>query len=724
MDSAVKEGDRLYLIAERLAREFDLFPSADPDALFRVDGLLSKEAIAAEIANLNSLDIDSYIERVVSPGENTRRSSAVDVLDHLGTVLSKTENGSYLDATLEMPFPSGPRPIGVIAQNRNFRNGEWMPEHHRQAAMFVRHCSHRRLPIVSLMDTPGAAGDELANSNNQAHQISLLIAEMSDVDVPNLGVIYGIGYSGGAIPLAASNMILSLRDGVFSTIQPRSLANIARRLNLSWQECAKQVGLSPFELMAQGNIDGIIDYVPGEDYKVDNLRQAIMSGIDSIEHSAHAFVGSNPYIVDYHQQTLDRFLVAERRTKKLESPTGLGRLPTPTEFSNVFGEAYRYLRYLRVRRRIKASSRQQYGRLAASRQTVGELQTRVEKERNRIYFRWLLDPDRLIYDKSLTGAWTDYLSKKAARFEERGALSKLLRGEPARNLREARQLLLSTVIGYLYNHWKTEASGNLELLHRHLANATDSAYFLNPSDIPDAQQLIDAVSRNFSLLPVLLEKFSFDGKKMFLQKDSWVKSYSENQLRTQLSVELNLALAAQPLAGTSSDDASKEVIRQNRQYLSDQLGGHLNPPVGLRLVPEETKDLSILDVMLNEDLRDDFIAEIRNFQLLDHVYDGLLDRLVLIAEQAQRTQSLDEQTVRQLISDAFNDALNHIDPDVSNDVAVVEQRQRAFLDWYRQFAGSRSHRGFSRPSKSGRNSYTRTCRTLCSSSSKSFSRAC
>ena len=67
---------------------------------------------------------------------------------------------------------------------------------------------------------------------------------MSNVDVPNVGLVYGIGYSGGAIPLAASNVILSLRDGVFSTIQPAGLANIARRLNLSWQECAKYVGVA------------------------------------------------------------------------------------------------------------------------------------------------------------------------------------------------------------------------------------------------------------------------------------------------------------------------------------------------------------------------------------------------------------------------------------------------------------------------------------------------
>ena len=58
---------------------------------------------------------------------------------------------------------------------------------------------------------------------------------MCNVDVPTVGIILGIGYSGGAIPLAASNLILAVRDAVFNTIQPKGLANIARKYNLSWQ---------------------------------------------------------------------------------------------------------------------------------------------------------------------------------------------------------------------------------------------------------------------------------------------------------------------------------------------------------------------------------------------------------------------------------------------------------------------------------------------------------
>ncbi len=694
MDSAVKEGDRLYLIAERLAKEFDLFPSADPEAVFSVKGLLTQDEIARATARLDRLDIDSYIEHVVSPSENPGRTSASELIPQLGKVQEYVEDGSYLDAVVSMNFSNGPRPVGVVAQNRKIRNGEWMPEHHRRAAKFVRHCSQRRMPIVSLMDTPGAAGDEIANRHNQAHQISLLIAEMSDVDVPNLGVIFGVGYSGGAIPLAASNMILSVRDGVFSTIQPQGLASIARRLNLSWQECAKQVGLSPFELMNQGNIDGIIDFVPGEEHKVDNFKQAIVTGIESIENSARAFVASNPYIVEYHRQSLTRYLEPSSRAKKRESVGGPGGFGTPTEFSNVFGDSYRYLRYLRVRRRIKAASKQQYGRLTTRRKTTGDLQVRVERDRNRIFFRWLLDPDRLVYDASLNSVWKNYVAKRAAQNDERGTLLSLLRGEPVANFATAKKVLLSTYVAYLYNHWKTEAAGNLALLHQYLSNADDARFFIDPLDIPDVNQLMQAITRDSHLMPALMERFSHDGKKMFLQSDGWHRRYSQDQLRTQLSVELNLALVSGPLHADPKGDVDKHPIEANRRVLNNQLGAHLRPPRSTHKADAYEGDLSMTDVLLNSELRPAFVDEIRNFQLLDAVYDELLERLGQIADQAQKTQALDRHTVAELISETFQDALERIEPDRQwSSKALLDHRDK-FLDWYRQLSKSRLNKTF------------------------------
>ncbi len=109
---------------------------------------------------------------------------------------------------------------------------------------------------------PAPTPAKTANRHNQAHSISRLIAEMAQIPVPTVGIILGNGYSGGAIPLATTNILLCVRDGVFNTIQPRGLAGIARKYDLSWQECAKYVGVSSYELCHAGLLDGVIDSFP------------------------------------------------------------------------------------------------------------------------------------------------------------------------------------------------------------------------------------------------------------------------------------------------------------------------------------------------------------------------------------------------------------------------------------------------------------------------------
>lgn len=61
-----------------------------------------------------------------------------------------------------------------------------MPEHHLQACEAIRHFAELSMPIVYLIDTPGADAGEVANSHNQAHSISKAIAESANVDVPTL----------------------------------------------------------------------------------------------------------------------------------------------------------------------------------------------------------------------------------------------------------------------------------------------------------------------------------------------------------------------------------------------------------------------------------------------------------------------------------------------------------------------------------------------------------
>ena len=479
MDKQLQEGDRLYLIAESLAQDFSLFPSTQGDEL--LPGCLGKQEIIRRQEHLSRLDVDAYIEVVVASAEDPGRTPAPEIIRQLGQVREEVSDGSFYKAILEMDFAGEKRDVGFIAQDRSHRNGEWGPDNHLRAADCLQEFSRRSVPIVTLMDTPGADAKEEANRNNQAHSISRLIAEASNVDVPNVGIVYGLGYSGGAIPLAASNMILALRDSVFSTIQPKSLASIARRLNLSWQECAKYVGLAAYELYEQGNIDGVIDYSP-TDESVENLRAAIIAGISRVEASCLEFVANNPYIFEHYRQSLQRFLSPSEHLKRMQTSAALKLSRNPTEYLNVFGVAFRYLRYLKVRQRIKATSTSQYGRLSNQELPKGELDERAELERRLTFLKWLQDPDRVVYDEDLSKSWKNYNEKKQAVHDERGRFAQLLFGEPKKNYEEARAGLLSAVGVFLYNRWKAEAVGNLRALKDYLSE---------PDDI---RQILDATS--------------------------------------------------------------------------------------------------------------------------------------------------------------------------------------------------------------------------------------
>ena len=532
----------------------------------------------------------------------------------------------------------------------------WMPEHHLRAADRLQEYAKRSLPIVALMDTPGADAEEQANRENQAHSISRLIAEMSNVDVPNVGIIFGLGYSGGAIPLAASNMILSVRDGVFSTIQPKGLASIARRLNLSWQECAKYVGLSAYELYAQGNIDGVIDYAPGEtDEKLENLRVAIVSAVQRIEERVKEFVAENPYILDHYRQSLLRFLSPSEQLKRMQAGASLKLTKNPTEYLNVFGVAYRYLRYLKVRQRIKATSKQQYGRLSNQEIPTGELDKRAELERRQTFLKWLQDPDKVVYDDALSRAWRNYNEKKQAVHDERGRIAQLLFGEPKKNYEEARSNLISSVGVFLFNRWKSEAVGNLRALKEFLNHHLDIRQILQVADLSNSRSLVQALRADTTLLGVMRDCFSHEGKKLL--RESGVEEKSDVFLSNQLTADLNLVITGRSLAEFVEDQEGRfralsnggaSDVAVNRTILVDRFGDFINSAdIGGSPVP--ISDMTVLDVLIGDDLRRDFIAECENLLLFDSVYDQILVNLDTIAEEAQSGQSLSKNTLRQLI---------------------------------------------------------------------------
>ncbi len=698
MDNQSADGDRLYLIAESLAQDFSLFPSTGPTAIeHHVKGLLPRAQIARQLELLRNLDIDSYIESVVAPAEDPGRLDAPNVIRNLGAkVIDEVVDGPYYACKLIMDFDGEPRTVAFIAQDRSVRNGVWGPEHHLAAAELVGECSKRNIAIVSLMDTPGADAGELANKNNQAHSISRLIAEMANVDVPNLGIIFGLGYSGGAIPLAASNLILSVRDGAFSTIQPKSLASIARRLNLSWQECAKYVGLSPFELYDQGNIDGIIDYAPGDGpEKLDNLRQAIVTGIQSVEQSTRQFVADNPYILDHYRHNLERYLKPSRRLQQMEQRAFLRVSKTPTEYMNVFGVAYRYLRYLGTRKRIRATTTKQYGRLAAQELPKGELSMRADRERRQTFLKWMQDPEKVIYDDALAKSWKNYTEKKDGLEDERGRIAQLLFGEPKKNFNEARASLLTTVSTYLYNRWKNDAEGNFKALIRFLASPEEASRLLRVGDISDPRGLAVALGADRPLASVFRARFTHEGKKLLSPRG--LREKSDNYLRSQLTTELNLTMTEGAITDVVDNSILSERVRTlaaarragiaiNRQIFDDRYAAYITPML-IADAPAPS-DVTVLDVLFDDDLRREFIAECENLLLFDTIYDQIIERLDTIAEEAESTRALSKRTLKRLLDDALARASGTDNGGaVAGDKAPSAERlQQQFFSWYRRIA--------------------------------------
>ena len=702
-------GDRLFLIAEELARDSSLLPAAEREFDPPLRGVLAESDVLRRAQALANMDIDSYIEAVVAGAEDPKRPPAPDVVRRLGRVDKEDSNGPFYSAVVVMDFDGEQRSVGFIAQNRAVRSGEWMPEHHLQAAACVEEFANRCIPIVSLMDTPGAAGDEVANRNNQSHSISRLIAEMSNTEVPNLGIVYGLGYSGGAIPLAASNLILSVRDGVFSTIQPTGLASIARRLNLSWQQCAKQVGLSPCELKRQGNIDAVIDYAPGED--VANLRRAIVSGIVHVEEATKRFVAANPYILDHYCTSVQRYLNPPERLRRMEEHSALTLTQYPTEFFNVFGVAFRYLRYLRVRRRIHATSTHAYGRLAEQELPTGELAARTSRERRRTFLRWLQDPDKIIYDDALARAWKQYVQRKDTLHDARGRLAQLILGEREKNYADARRQLIATLGMYLYNRWKGDAAGNFADLGTFAGDVEETRSLFRIDELTRPRRLLAAIRADATLGAVLRQRFTHEGMKLFADH----ADRSDAFLRERLATELNLALTGGPLAADGPTDEASAIVA-NRRLVDARFGASFTPARAGDALPA-LGDLTVLDVILQDELRQDFVLECENLLLFDQVYDHIIANLDSIAAEAESTRALAHASLQGLIDTTLQEAAKTIAADPARrgtDIdAIVAKLRTQFFDWYGRISRMpRSNRFFRDAEEWKKNAFSHVSDTL------------
>ena len=139
---------------------------------------------------------------------------------------------------------------------RNF--GMPNPEGYRKALRLMKLAEKFRIPVVTLLDTPGAYPGLEAEERGQAEAIARNLLEMARLRVPIVVVIIGEGASGGALGLGVGDRILMMENSWYSVISPESCSSILWR---SWdykEQAAEALQLTAPDLKKQGIIDEII----------------------------------------------------------------------------------------------------------------------------------------------------------------------------------------------------------------------------------------------------------------------------------------------------------------------------------------------------------------------------------------------------------------------------------------------------------------------------------
>jgi acetyl-CoA carboxylase carboxyl transferase subunit alpha len=136
--------------------------------------------------------------------------------------------------------------------------GSPQPEGHRKALRLMQHAQKFGLPIVTLIDTPGAYPGMTAEEHNQSQAIAYNLFEMAGLTVPVVAVVTGEGGSGGALAIGVANRVLMLEHSVYSVISPEGCASILWRSSDKVAEACQAMKMTAREIAALGVADEVI----------------------------------------------------------------------------------------------------------------------------------------------------------------------------------------------------------------------------------------------------------------------------------------------------------------------------------------------------------------------------------------------------------------------------------------------------------------------------------
>ena len=172
-------------------------------------------------------------------------------------------------------------------ENLEYNFGMPQPQGYRKALRLFKHANKFKMPIVTIIDTPGAYPGIKAEETGQGAAIAMNLREMSKLSVPVVSIITGEGCSGGALGLAVSNAVMMLEHAYYTVISPEGCASILWRDAGRFADAAEALKITSKDLLELGIIDEEIPEPLGgahTDYEVTakSMKDSILRALSTL----------------------------------------------------------------------------------------------------------------------------------------------------------------------------------------------------------------------------------------------------------------------------------------------------------------------------------------------------------------------------------------------------------------------------------------------------------
>jgi acetyl-CoA carboxylase carboxyl transferase subunit alpha len=188
------------------------------------------------------------------------------------------------------------QPVMIIGQQKGRNTKENLkrnfgcanPEGYRKALRLMQMAEKFSMPIITLVDTPGAYPGIGAEERHVAEAIAVNIRDMSALTVPIISIVIGEGGSGGALGIAVADVVMILENSYYSVISPEGCAAILWKDRAAAPKAAEALKFSPKDLKGFGVVDSIISEPAGGahrdyDFAAKNLKKEIKDALAKLE---------------------------------------------------------------------------------------------------------------------------------------------------------------------------------------------------------------------------------------------------------------------------------------------------------------------------------------------------------------------------------------------------------------------------------------------------------